>query len=66
MTIQQLSGIFALLNYTASIFQLAGSNLTIIESSIVIGFVMLVANTTTFFVIQKVGSKVIESILNGN
>lgn len=54
----QLSGVWVLLSYTSSVFEDAGSSLSVIESSIVISFVQICANILTTYFIDKIGRKV--------
>lgn len=55
---QQLSGFNTLINYTASVFVESGSNLSILDSSMIIGLVQLLATVVTIVVIKKFGGKV--------
>lgn len=59
VVLNQLCGCYILLNYTTSFFAEAGSNLTPIESSMVINMVMLAAHIITIFLVDRAGRKIL-------
>lgn len=56
--LNQLSGVFAMLNYTASIFEDAGSNMTPNLSAIVVGVIQLFGSYMSTVLVDRAGRKV--------
>ncbi|XP_075238231.1 facilitated trehalose transporter Tret1-like [Lycorma delicatula] len=59
MVFQQLSGVNAVIFFTANIFQSAGSSLPPIHASIIIGVVQVVATYCSSLLIEKAGRRVL-------
>lgn len=58
VALNQLCGCFAMLNYSASIFAEAGSNLSPNTSAIVVGAIQLVGSYFTVVMVDRAGRKV--------
>lgn len=58
MALNQFCGCFAMLSYTASIFQESGSNLSPNMSAIVVGVIQLAGAYCSTFLVEKAGRKV--------
>lgn len=56
--LNQFSGVVAMLTYTASIFQEAGSNIHPNISSIIVAFIQLVSTVFASFAVDRAGRKV--------
>lgn len=56
--LNQLNGAFAMLTYTATIFEESGSNLTPNMSAIVIGLIQLFGTYISTNLVEKMGRKV--------
>jgi hypothetical protein len=59
MWLNQFSGCFALMNYTANIFKESGSNMSPNESSIVVAFIQLLGSYAATFLVDKCGRKIL-------
>ncbi|XP_059221136.1 facilitated trehalose transporter Tret1 isoform X2 [Stomoxys calcitrans] len=59
MAINQFSGCFVMLNYTATIFKQAGSNLPPNESAIVVGVIQLLGSYASTLLVERAGRKVL-------
>lgn len=57
IAVQELSGLFAMLSYSSIIFMESGSTLSPNMSSIVIGFIQLVASYVATVLIDRAGRK---------
>lgn len=55
----QLTGVFALISYTSSIFEQSGSNLSPNASAIVIGAIQLLGSVFSMYAIDKTPRKVL-------
>lgn len=62
--LQQLCGCFAMLNYTAKIFQESGSNLPPNVSAIVVGIIQLFGSSFSIVLADRAGRKVRSAWLN--
>lgn len=62
MALNQFSGCFPLMNYTATIFAKSGSNLPPNVSSIVTGVLQIVGAVLCTFLVEKAGRKILFSI----
>lgn len=60
--INQLSGCFAMLQYTATIFEEAGSSMSPNMSAIVVGIIQLVGSYVATVLVERAGRKV--TVLN--
>lgn len=58
--LNHLSGSFALISYSANIFEAAGSALSSNESALVIGIIQFIGTTMVPFLVEHTGRKVIE------
>lgn len=58
MTVSQLSGLFILVSYSTTVFIEAGSNLSAIESSMVIIVVQIIGNFIIIGLVDRIGRKV--------
>lgn len=56
--LNQFSGMFALANYTATVFEEAGSNLDPNTSSIIVGITQLIGSYVSTILVERVGRKV--------
>lgn len=56
--LNQFCGCFAMLNYTATIFAEAGSNLTPNMSAIIVGIIQLLGAYISTFLVDRAGRKV--------
>lgn len=56
--LSRFTGCMALLTYTASIFEEAGSNLTPNMATIVVGIIQLIGSYATTFLVERAGRKV--------
>lgn len=63
IVINQLSGCVAMLNYTATIFQAAKSNLSPNFSAIIVGGIELIGSICSLILVDRVGRKVNQLIL---
>ncbi|XP_037957110.1 facilitated trehalose transporter Tret1 [Teleopsis dalmanni] len=59
MALNQLCGCFAMINYTASIFKQAGSNLTPKFSAIVVGVIQLFGSYMSTVLVERAGRKLL-------
>lgn len=57
--LNQFSGCFAMLNYTATIFQEAGSNMSSNESAIVVGVISILGSYLSTTLIDRAGRKIL-------
>lgn len=57
--LQQLSGCFGMMNYTASIFEDAGSSLSPNMSSIIVGLIQLLGSYLSTILVDRLGRKVV-------
>jgi facilitated trehalose transporter len=57
LTIQQLSGIDAVIFFTVEIFRASGSSLDSHTSTIIVGLVQVLSNIMSLFVVDKAGRK---------
>lgn len=62
--LNQLSGVFAMLQYTASIFQDAGSNMSPNMSAIVVAVIQLFGSYVSTVLVDRAGRKVISNKLS--
>lgn len=58
VTLSQCSGCFALINYTANIFEEAGSSLSPNESAIIVGIVQMIGSYFPIVLVDCAGRKV--------
>lgn len=58
MAFNQFCGCFAMLNYTATIFQQSGSNLTPNMSAIIVGAIQLLGSYMSTILVERAGRKV--------
>lgn len=58
VTLSQCSGCFALINYTANIFEEAGSSLSPNESAIIVGVIQLIGSYFPIVLADRAGRKV--------
>lgn len=56
--LQNLSGSFALLNYTATIFEEAGSFMSSNESALIVGIIQFIGTTIMPFLVERTGRRV--------
>lgn len=56
--LNQFCGVFAMLNYTAQIFKESGSDMDPNMSSIVVGFVQLLGDFVSMYLVDRLGRKV--------
>lgn len=59
MTLNQFSGCFAFVNYSATIFEVAQSGLHPNDSTIIIGFIQLVGTYVSLYLVDKSGRKIL-------
>lgn len=59
VALNQLCGCFAMLNYTATIFAEAGSDLTPNMSAIVVGVIQLLGSCISLILVDRAGRKVV-------
>lgn len=64
MIFRQISGMNAVLAYTVEIFQLAGSSLDPYLSTVIVGFIQLVATFLPYFIVDLAGRRIL-LILSG-
>ncbi|XP_065357204.1 facilitated trehalose transporter Tret1 [Calliphora vicina] len=62
MAINQFCGCFAMLNYTATIFQESGSNLTPNMSAIIVGAIQLLGSYMSTLLVERAGRKILLTI----
>lgn len=65
MAVSQFSGTFVLVSYAATIFKESGSNLSPHYSSIVLGSLQLLGTISTYFLVDRLGRKVLLTISCG-
>lgn len=58
MVLNQFCGCFAMLNYTATIFEAAGSTLSPNASAIIVGFIQIVGSYFPTLLADRAGRKV--------
>lgn len=59
MTLNQFCGIFSMLNYTASIFEQAGSSLSPSMSAIIVAFIQVLGSYTATLLVERAGRKIL-------
>lgn len=59
--LNQFSGVFGMVQYTASIFEEAGSNMSPNMSAIVVGVIQLFGSFAPTYLVERAGRKVINS-----
>jgi MFS family permease len=59
MVLSEASGFFAVLQYTATIFEESGSNFTPNESTIIVASLQILGILVSFFIVDKCGRKVL-------
>ncbi|KAL5275947.1 hypothetical protein ACFFRR_001648 [Megaselia abdita] len=59
MCLNQFCGIFAMLNYTASIFEQAGSSLSPNMSAIIVAFIQVIGSYTATLLVERAGRKIL-------
>lgn len=57
--LNQMCGLFAMLNYTVSIFEAAGSTLSPEVSTIIVGFIQLVGTFAPIILVERAGRKIL-------
>lgn len=57
LTIQQISGIDAIIFFTVQIFETSGSSLNSYYATIIVGLIQLLSNFAALFVVDKAGRK---------
>lgn len=62
MAVSQFSGTFTLVSYAATIFKESGSNLNPNVSSIILGCLQIAGTISTYFLIERIGRKVLLTI----
>lgn len=62
MAVSQFSGTFTLVSYAATVFKESGSNLNPNLSSIILGCLQIIGTISTYFLIDRVGRKVLLTI----
>jgi MFS family permease len=62
MALNQFCGVFAMMNFTATIFEESGSNLSPNISSIIVGFIQIVGALLCSFLVDKAGRKSLMAI----
>lgn len=61
MALNQFCGCFAMLIYTATIFQKSGSNLSPNMSAIIVGVIQVIGSYVTTALVERAGRKVFSS-----
>lgn len=62
VTVNQLCGCFAFINYTAEIFQQSGSSLSPNMSAIIIAAIQLAGSVISIFIVEKITRKLLYSL----
>jgi MFS family permease len=62
MALNQFCGCFAMLNFTASIFEESGSNLSPNISSIIVGFIQIIGSLCPTLLVDRLGRKMMMGI----
>lgn len=62
MAMNQFCGVFAMMNFTATIFNESGSNLSSNFSSIIVGCVQILGAVLCTFLVERAGRKILFSI----
>lgn len=65
MAVSQFSGTFTLVSYAATIFKEAGTNLNPNFSSIILGCLQITGTVSTYFLIDRIGRRVLLTISTG-
>lgn len=61
VTLNQFCGVFAMLNYTATIFKESGSTMTPNASAIVVAVIQILGSSLSTFLVDRAGRKVSET-----
>jgi SP family facilitated glucose transporter-like MFS transporter 8 len=62
MVLNQYCGIFAMINFTETIFQKSGSNLSPLVSSIIVAGIQIVGSLMPTFLVERLGRKLMMSV----